>query len=195
MRQSWRRPNTVLLSEGVQEVEYGKRATLWQGSDRECEKPGHTDLESFPVAPWLVWDPTVAPSYTALGLNSTFQPSWKDAQNRPQWFRQKFNCTKFNNGQLSPSPNTQLKKMCFVALQKQCGEWNYSRPQPVEHNPNKCHNMIGSGHCGGCHVCLVRGEWYIAANRRLAVIEKTKQQQPEPQRLAALSCMHYSGLM
>lgn len=39
------------VSEGVQEVEYGKRATLWQGSDSECEKPGHTDLESVPVAP------------------------------------------------------------------------------------------------------------------------------------------------
>lgn len=33
----------------MQEVEYGKRATFWRGSDSECEKPaGHTDLESVP---------------------------------------------------------------------------------------------------------------------------------------------------
>lgn len=86
---------------GRQEVECGDReaglgrrlssAALWQRSDSECEKRGHTDLESVPVAPWLilvfetrqVWDSTVAPSYAALRLNSTFWSSWEDAQNGP----------------------------------------------------------------------------------------------------------------
>lgn len=44
----------VRLGKGVgaggQEVEYGKRATLWQCPDIESEKPGHTDLEWVSVA-------------------------------------------------------------------------------------------------------------------------------------------------
>lgn len=101
-------------------------AALWLQPHSKCENWSHADLESVPVAWWIIlisetrqaWDSTVAPSNTALPPNSTFGHPGKTTKTALSVFssdRHTFSCGKLKNGQSALYKDKQNIFLCCSA--------------------------------------------------------------------------------